>query len=88
MKIIIYFLFLLLLSQFSYSAADQKISTEQCRSASTQIIQISEEALKETESKKNVKKLEKLISKWKKRLDSKEDACDIYQSILKSSASF
>jgi len=55
MKRFIYLLFLLQLSQFSYALKDQEISPEQCQAASTEIIKISEEALKVTDSKKNLK---------------------------------
>jgi len=82
------FLFLLLFFPFLNAVADQEISTEQCRAASAGIIEISEKALEVTESKKNVKKLTRLVSEWKKRLNSEEDACDVYQSILKASTRF
>lgn len=85
MKKTIPFLFLLLLSSFVSAAEDQKISEEQCLAATTEIIKISEEAMKIAEDKKNVKKLEQLIAGWKKRLDSGDNACDVYQDIAKSS---
>jgi len=88
MKKIIPLLFLLLLSRFSSAAKDQTISPEQCRAASTEIIKLSEEAIERAEDRKNIKKLSKLISEWKQRLDSSEDACDLYQDILKASTSF
>jgi hypothetical protein len=88
MKTIISFLLLLMSFQISHAANDQKITPEQCQAASTEIIRISEEALKVTESKKNVKKLTSLVAKWKGQLNSDKDACDVYQDILKASRSF
>lgn len=88
MKNYLSFLFLLSFSPFLLAVEKQTISEEQCRAASTQVITISEEALAKSESKKNAAKLKKLINDWNARLKSDEKACDVYQSILKSSTSF
>ncbi len=57
MKKIIYFLFLLLIPLLSYAAKDQKISPEQCRAASVEIIKVSEQAFPIAEDNKNAAKL-------------------------------
>ncbi|MBL1141692.1 MAG: hypothetical protein HND53_06635 [Proteobacteria bacterium] len=88
MKKIIFLLLLLTLSPFSFAAKDIKISSDDCRTAATEIIRISEEAIPAAEDKKNAEKLKKRIADWKSRLSSDEDACNIYQDILKSSTSF
>lgn len=85
MKNILLTLFLLLFFQYSYAVSDLEITDEQCRAASNEIIKISEDSLPMADDKKKAEKLIKQIKKWKERLQSNENACDIYQSILKSS---
>lgn len=84
---VILFLSLILVVPFSYAVTDVEITPEQCREASNQIIIISEEALPNAQDKKKAEKLIKKIKKWNKRLKSNEDACKVYQDILKSSLS-
>lgn len=88
MNKLLFTFFILLYFQFTSAATDQKISPEQCHTAASEVMKISEKAIPQATDKKNVAKLEKRIAGWKKRLNSDEDACKIYQDILKSSTNF
>jgi len=88
MKNFLSVLVLIFLSSTLFAVENVEISEDQCRAASTEIIKISKEALTKTDSKKNIAKLKKRIDDWSARLKSDENACNLYQSILKSSTSF
>jgi hypothetical protein len=88
MKKIVCLLFLLSLSHISYAEKNRKISPEECRAATEGIIKVSEDALPMAEDKKNAEILKNRIADWKQRLSSDEDACNLYQDILKNSTNF